>query len=1576
VSRDNVQPTRDTLQDVVQPEALRRSAEKKPYVPRRLPLDGSRVKKLLNMSPAGGLTRDEAQAAALKAKERELKSPGKKPRRPASIKELKAKIKLTDAKAIPVNDPGMDKLKGISARMRPKKATEAAAAAKAIPALPAAAAAAQAVPVQVLADVAIAAARVIGIAAGDAVPVAEGKPPRGPLAAYKGSALFPAAAGAEKKLKKKRIIPGISPVLREGADGVNPEDMVYYEGQGEGQDQCQDVDQGEGGEEEYEDADEYVDDEGAYEEGENEGGSPGSTGSFGGFIPAGGQAGSGRSTPGGPGDGRVSLPAGFRRAAPGTKGAVTARDAIASGMVAAGMIATDAGVDSGLLESDGADLSGTAGKGLRAGLRAARKHAAENSAAVARRAVGSSARGSKGPNSKPSNRYAGGGGFRTGGAGSGPGLGRSKSLPTSGGVRAAAQQQQQQQHAGRPPAGGSTRLANTTVDQPSGSSRDRLQNVYAAGDAAFHGAAEPADADEYVKMYSRTSLERVLKEVAAMGGLDKFVDSENEDEDGDVNVTAEDMEQIINLVKMKRRERAGTMERGRKKTGGGLVGKMAENMIGSGANSDADSAATSDAEEDGRVSSALKEKREKFAEEVVKNIERQLGGSEDEESPSKPTAQGGAPAPAPPPPPPGGKLPGAPPPPPPPPPPGGRLPGVPPPPPPPPGGRLPGAPPPPPPPPPGGKLPGAPPPPPPPPPGGKLPGAPPPPPPPPGGKLPGAPPPPPPPPGGRIPGAPPPPPPPPGGRIPGAPPPPPGGGPPPPPPPPGSLGIASIVAAQKVAKAVRKLKMLHWDKLQPHSVQGTVWEDAGTVDGLDLGELDSLFALEDPNAKKKKKPVDDGKPKAVSLIDSKRSLNISIQLAGIRMPFKDIKRALLSMDDTVLGLDQLNILTLCVPTMDEVKLLKNYPGDKTMLATVEQYFLQVMAIPRLAQRISSLVFKNSAHANMQKVNSDYQLVSKAANDLKHCKHFVTVLEGILAVGNHLNGGTYRGQARGFRLETLLRLTDVKAVDRKTSLLHFVVKELQKTSPGVEFLSTELESVKLAASLHLDGTKEALGQIVSGLKQVNDEVLKAAGADPEQDTETSTEETHDRFRDVMIPFADSADAHVVDAKRLATSADDAMKGVTEFFGEPFKADNAGRIFRLVADFLVTFDKVQTDMKTAAEREAAAKRREESLKMRKSKSVALLKKDGAPGSATDTPSDSPPGARSKPRAPGGEPIDLVAAMHNELKAKAPRHESEESPGSKMRRMKELGLTSTSQLLEYDAASPATKKSLTVNTKSKSPRGSHRKSSSVEGLPTVAEGGTPTSTPRKGQTDGESLSGRDSPTSPFRSPKEGGREPRSPFKDEDMARDLEQEGPWDVAAVAAVAKDDGRDEVIGGPHSNATPPVGGGPPPPPPPPPPGLLQMGVPPPPPRAAGGPPPPPPPPPPGMISMGVPPPPPPPPAPKAGGPPPPPPPPPPGMISMGVPPPPPPPPAPKAGGPPPPPPPPPPGMISMGVPPPPPPPAPAAGGPPPPPPPPPPGLLSMGVPPPPPPPPIARKKSAQELGANALAAELKKKRQK
>ena len=544
---------------------------------------------------------------------------------------------------------------------------------------------------------------------------------------------------------------------------------------------------------------------------------------------------------------------------------------------------------------------------------------------------------------------------------------------------------------------------------------------------------------------------------------------------------------------------------------------------------------------------------------------------------------------------------------------------------------------------------------------------------------------------------------------------------------------------------VRKVKMLHWDKLQAHALRGTVWEHAGAGDtGVNLKDLETLFALEDASKKKSATAPSDGKPKVISLIDPKRSLNISIQLAGIRMPFKQIKAALLGMDDETLKVDQLNILALAVPTTEEISLLREYSGDKAQLATVEQYFLQVMPIPRLGARIAALVFKGTAESNLRKVTEEYELVVAAALELKNCARFVTVLEGILAVGNHLNGGTYRGQARGFRLETLLRLTDVKAVDRKTSLLHFVAKELKKSAPEVAGLSGELASVKKAAALHLDGTKETLNSVVEGLASVHDEVLRAAGANPESSEAQQREETHDRFRDVMVPFAERAEKSLARARELAASAGDAMKSATEFFGEPFKPDNGGRIFKLVADFLVTFDRVQDDARREAAAEAAREKREAAAAARKKTERAPRRRRESEGEPSGDAAS--PGARRRGTRPA-RALDIRDAMHDELKAKAPRMDAEESPASKVARMKRLGFASTSQLLEHDIAMGASK------TAASSPRASPR----GPAKPTSFE--SPTRSPN--QSSRVSLGSRERSASPRGSPK-------SPRRSSERARE----------------------------------------------------------------------------------------------------------------------------------------------------------------------------------------------------------------
>ena len=416
--------------------------------------------------------------------------------------------------------------------------------------------------------------------------------------------------------------------------------------------------------------------------------------------------------------------------------------------------------------------------------------------------------------------------------------------------------------------------------------------------------------------------------------------------------------------------------------------------------------------------------------------------------------------------------------------------------------------------------------------------------------------------------------------------------PPPPPPPPGTIGIAAIASAHMWAqKARKKVKMLHWEKLQGGAIGGTVWENANTSDLLlNLEQLDNMFAIEDAKAKAKVAK----KQRSVTLIDQKRSLNVSIQLAGLRMPFARIKDALIAMDDHVLQSEQLEVIAASIPTSAETKLILDYKGSKEELATVEQYFMHIMQIPRLEGRVNSLLYKSTALDTLKRVREDYTLLADASACLRKSNLFVKVLQGILVVGNHLNTGSYRGAASGFRLDMLLRLKDFKAIDRKTSLLHFVYQEIRKTDAEIENLSTELETVRKAAALSIETTSANLEKMKSGLKSVKDEILHAAGV--------LSEEVHASFYAKMAPFSEEMDENLAKASEMSLNALAAVKDVTEFYGEPFKSDNPTYVLRIVSEFLSIFDKLRDTIKAE---EAAAALKERLEKARKEQKAFKLK-----------------------------------------------------------------------------------------------------------------------------------------------------------------------------------------------------------------------------------------------------------------------------------------------------------------------------------------------------------------------------------
>lgn len=65
---------------------------------------------------------------------------------------------------------------------------------------------------------------------------------------------------------------------------------------------------------------------------------------------------------------------------------------------------------------------------------------------------------------------------------------------------------------------------------------------------------------------------------------------------------------------------------------------------------------------------------------------------------------------------------------------------------------------------------------------------------------------------------------------------------------------------------------------------------------------------------------------------------------------------------------------------------------------------------------------------------------------------------------HAVSGTARGSAAGFKLDALLRLADVKAADRRTSLLQFLLQQALPARPSLATLPAQLATVLKAANV--------------------------------------------------------------------------------------------------------------------------------------------------------------------------------------------------------------------------------------------------------------------------------------------------------------------------------------------------------------------------------------------------------------------------------------------------------------------------------------------------------------------------------
>lgn len=103
------------------------------------------------------------------------------------------------------------------------------------------------------------------------------------------------------------------------------------------------------------------------------------------------------------------------------------------------------------------------------------------------------------------------------------------------------------------------------------------------------------------------------------------------------------------------------------------------------------------------------------------------------------------------------------------------------------------------------------------------------------------------------------------------------------------------------------------------------------------------------------------------------------------MSYHKIREAIIALDENALSPENVKNLLKCVPQPEEVMtsrprlmsgvahnrlqiaILQEYTDDKSNLDKAEQYFLEVMTIPRLEQRLQCFQFKLNFDTQMEEI---------------------------------------------------------------------------------------------------------------------------------------------------------------------------------------------------------------------------------------------------------------------------------------------------------------------------------------------------------------------------------------------------------------------------------------------------------------------------------------------------------------------------------------------------------------------------------------------------------------------------------
>ena len=338
------------------------------------------------------------------------------------------------------------------------------------------------------------------------------------------------------------------------------------------------------------------------------------------------------------------------------------------------------------------------------------------------------------------------------------------------------------------------------------------------------------------------------------------------------------------------------------------------------------------------------------------------------------------------------------------------------------------------------------------------------------------------------------------------------------------------------------MKSLFWEVIPASEIENTIWDTMDdTKIKLNLDKFEEKFSQvkKEPKKKRTRKDICSKKKEKKSFLESERQRLINIVLGKIRLEAVDIADAMEAYNLKILTPELCEVILPILPTEAEIKEISKFNGDvMEELEVCDQFVLIISGIVGFKERIKTILFKYHYSDDYMIFSKEIKRIFKIFKFLKEDDNLKRLFEIMLALGNYMNGGSFRGGAYGFSLNSLTKFADTKTGG--FTFIDFIIKFINEEIKEPEVLEV-IKKLKKFDKMNYQSVVEGLKQMESKWKDVQ-ALKKILNDNKDQVME------EDKSESFLENFYDDADKKIKEIKTELEKIDNDYTDIVAYFGE--------------------------------------------------------------------------------------------------------------------------------------------------------------------------------------------------------------------------------------------------------------------------------------------------------------------------------------------------------------------------------------------------------------------------------------------